>query len=197
MKLSSESFPFGGRIPSRCAFGQLGPDRRQSVSAENLNPHLSWSEVPEGTQSFVIACLDDDVPTDFSDRDCLGDLLASQMRRRFVHWVQINVPAGLRTIAEGALKDKCALGFGRPGINDYSRGEQVSLGEVGSGYDGPNPPAQDARWHGYRFIVHALDVAELSLPEAFTWQETQKAMQGHVLASAEWVGFYSQNPRLV
>ena len=197
MKLSSESFPFGGRIPSRCAFGQLAEDRRQSVRAENLNPQLSWSEVPEGTQSFVIACLDDDVPTDFSAVDARGELLASQLRRRFVHWVQINVPATVRTLAEGELQDKLASGFGRPGVNDYSHGEAVTLGDVGSGYDGPNPPRHDARWHGYRFIVHALDIAELALPEVFTWQEAYEAMEGHVLSSADWVVFYSQNPRLV
>ena len=27
------------------------------------NPHLAWSDVPDGTRSFLLVCVDPDVPT--------------------------------------------------------------------------------------------------------------------------------------
>lgn len=195
MKLTSGSFAQGGHIPARFAFGKIGPDG-STVQSENLNPELAWADVPAGTRSFVIACLDDDVPTDRNALDASGELPAYQPRRRFVHWVQVDVPANVHGIPEGALADKLAPGFGRPGINDYSRGEAVTLGETGSGYDGPCPPYFDARWHTYRFMVIALDVEHLPLPAHFTWAEVEVAMACHVLGTAEWLGIYTLNPRL-
>lgn len=197
MKLKSTTFEFGGKIPSRCAYGQYEPTVQDSVAAENRNPQLSWSEVPEGTKSFVLACLDDDVPTQFNERDQQDEIPVTQSRRRFVHWIQINVGCDVRELPEGALLDKLVPGWGRPGVNDYSRGQVVQMGEVGTGYDGPCPPVCDARWHGYRFIVIALDIPTLDVKEYFTWTDALMAMEGHILATAEWVGFYSQNPRLM
>lgn len=196
MKITSSSFAHGAVIPSRFAYGKIG-SQGETELFENRNPELSWTDAPAGTRSFVVACLDDDVPTNREEKDARGELPAYQTRRRFVHWVQIDVPAGVKTIPEGALLNKLAAGFGRPGINDYSRGEEVKLGETGTGYDGPCPPFFDARWHTYRFMVIALDVEHLPLPERFTWEEVEVAMACHVLGTAEWLGIYTLNPRLV
>ena len=66
MKLHSDSFPDNGVIPAEFAFAQI--DQKVRVRfADNKNPHLAWSEVPEGTQSFVILCVDDCAPTDPTD----------------------------------------------------------------------------------------------------------------------------------
>ncbi len=196
MRVSSESFPMGGRIPERCAFGRVG-DNGETADSENINPELSWGGAPQGTRSFLVACLDDDVPTDREERDARGELPASQLRRRFVHWVQADIPATVNHIPEGALRNKLAPGFGRPGVNDYSRGGKVTPGEVGTGYDGPCPPYFDARWHTYRFMVFALDVETLGLDDVYTWVDAERAMKGHVLASDEIIGIYTLNPRLL
>ncbi len=196
MKVSSLSFFFGHPIPERFAYGKIAKDGR-TVHADNLNPHLAWTDVPAGCRSFFIACLDDDVPTNRDEHDARGEIPATQARRRFVHWVQTDIPAEVREIPEGALSNRFAAGFGRPGLNDYCRDGEIAMGETGSGYDGPCPPFWDARWHTYRFIVIALDVATLSLPERFTWQEAEAAMKGHVLETDEWIGIYSLNPRIV
>lgn len=195
MELYSKTLAQGGRIPERCAYGRLG-ESGETVPSDNLNPHLAWLKVPEGTRAYVVACLDDDVPTDFGEL-VDGELPAWQPRRRFVHWVQANVPAEVTEIAEGALSNdsKLAPGFGLAGVNDYSRGNPVEPGAVGTGYDGPCPPGIDSRHHVYRWIVAALD-AELQLPEVFTWSDVAEAMKGHVLACSELQGFYSLNPRL-
>ena len=169
-----------------------------TVRSANLNPQLSWTDVPEGTASFVLACLDDDVPTDLSERDASGEIPVCQPRRRFVHWVQPNCPVTVTSIAQGALSGtgKTTPGFGDVCINDYSRGGTPAPGETGTGYDGPCPPFFDARWHYYRFMVFALDAERLELSPNATWQDVDAAMKGHVLASAELVGRYKLNPRL-
>lgn len=196
MKLISENFAQGELIPEAFAWGRIGSEG--TVRSANLNPHLAWSDVPEGTASFVLACLDDDVPTQLEERDLSGELPVSQPRRRFVHWVQPNCPVTVREIPEGALAEtkKCTSGFGDLGINDYSRGARPMPGETGTGYDGPCPPFFDARWHYYRFMVFALDVEKLALPPEFTWQDVEVAMKGHIITSAELVGRYTLNPRL-
>ena len=62
MKLTSESFADNGKIPERNAFAK--PDAQNHVAlAGNANPHLAWSDVPEGAQSFVVICHDPDVPS--------------------------------------------------------------------------------------------------------------------------------------
>lgn len=197
MRIHSKSFPMGGRIPERCAYGLVSDDGALTLS-ENLNPELSWADVPEGTRSFVLACLDDDVPTVFEPSEPSGELSPALARRRFVHWVQIDCPAEVRGLEEGALSNekKLAAGYGRPGINDYSRGATPEPGATGTGYDGPCPPHYDARWHFYRWQVFALDVERLEVPEAFLWADVEAAMKGHVLDAAEWVGHYSRNPHL-
>ncbi len=197
MKLYSSCFGLGERIPELNAYGRCGEEGKTRPSA-NLNPHLAWSDVPAGTKSFALCCLDDDVPTDLTARTLEGELPAWQPRRRFVHWVQVDIPESVTEIPQGALSNdkKCVSGFGRPGLNDYTRGAVVPLGETGSGYDGPCPPAVDGRWHTYRFLVFALDRGNLDVPTLFTWQDLEKAIDGHVLACAEWSGRYSLNPRL-
>ena len=119
MILTSTTFAEGERIPARCAYGRVGPSG-DTVPSENLNPQLSWSEAPEGVKSWLVCCLDDDVPQDFDGRDLSGEMPASMARRRFVHWVQADVPASVTSIAEGALSNekKLAPGFGRSGIKD-------------------------------------------------------------------------------
>lgn len=199
MKIRSNTFEMGDAIPERCAYGRKGASG-ETVRSENLNPHLAWSDAPEGTKAFVLACLDDDVPTsrEPSALDAAGEIPASQARRRFVHWVQANVPADVTEVAEGELsgEKRACSGFGLAGWNDYTGGNPpAERTETGWGYDGPCPPFFDARIHFYRFIVLALSEA-LELPESFTWADVEKASQGRVLATAEIVGRYTLNPRL-
>ena len=62
MKLWSDSWANGDRIPARYAAGRL--DGKGGVTfSDNLNPHLAWSEVPAGTKSLVLICHDFDVPS--------------------------------------------------------------------------------------------------------------------------------------
>ncbi|MCB1642298.1 MAG: phospholipid-binding protein, partial [Xanthomonadales bacterium] len=62
MLLMSGSFAHGLPIPAEFAFGRLDPEAPMALS-DNRNPHLAWREVPAGTRSFALLCVDTEVPT--------------------------------------------------------------------------------------------------------------------------------------
>jgi len=206
MKLISESFPNGATIPDRYALGVPHPTEHVTFG-ENRNPHLRWSDPPPGTQSFAIICHDPDVPSVGDDVNQEGRSVPHDLPRvNFYHWVLVDIPADVREIREGEVSDGVTPGgkpvgpgpLGKAGRNDYTgwfSGDEKMKGEYG-GYDGPGPPWNDERLHHYHFTVYALDTPSLDLPDSFGGEEALAAMEGHVLAQAEWVGTYTLNPRV-
>jgi len=202
MKLDSNSIRNGEPIDRAFAAGDA------DGFAPNRNPHLAWSEVPDGTRSFVVLCVDPDVPT-VPETVGRHDMTvpSDQPRCDFVHWVMVDVPADVRELAAGS----CSDGFvakGKPapqgpagarqGLNDFTgwfAGNPDMAGQY-LGYDGPYPPFNDERVHRYFFRVFALDVATLDLPDGFTAADAHRAMHGHVLAEATLHGTYTLNPDL-
>ncbi len=202
MRLTSQSIDNGKPIAAEFAAGTpqgFGPNR---------NPHLAWSEVPAGTRSFALLCIDPDVPTvaETVGRDDL-EIPVEQPRADFVHWAMADLPADLREIAAGSCSDGfVAKGKRQPpgpagarqGVNGYTgwfAGNPDMAGDY-LGYDGPYPPFNDLRLHRYFFRLFALDVATLPLPERFEAADVLRAMQGHVLAEAALHGTYTLNPKL-
>ena len=199
MRIWSESFEHRGPIPAAFAMGQA------DGFAGNRNPHLAWDDVPEGTRSFALLCIDPDVPT---VADMVGKpdvwIPADQVRCDFIHWVMVDLPADVREIAAGSCSDGVtAKGKRQPagpagarqGLNGYTgwfAGDAQMGGEY-YGYDGPYPPFNDLRVHRYFFRLFALDVATLDLPARFTAADVERAMQGHVLAEALVYGTYTLN----
>lgn len=207
MRLSSDSFANGSTIPAEFAFGRPGPDSPCVLSA-NRNPHLAWSDVPAGTRSFVVTCVDPDVPTvpETVNRDD-RTVPADQPRGQFVHWLLANLPSDRSEIAAGAYsdgvsargkRDAAPSAGGLQGLNDYTGwfAGDADMGGDYLGYDGPCPPWNDERLHHYHFRVFALDVAALDLPVSYTLADLNAAMDGHVLAEAELIGTYTLNPTL-
>ena len=197
MKIASVSFAEGAFIAPEFAYGRIG-ENGATERSENRNPELHWTDVPEGTKSFVVLCLDDDVPTDRQTKMGDGLLSVTQPRRRFVHWVQANIPAEVESIPEGFLTgdQKRNGAFGHPGVNDYVGNATPGPDGTGLGYDGPCPPFFDARSHYYRFSVLALDCELADLPEEFRLADVEERIAGHVLATAETVCRYTLNPAL-
>ncbi|MBS0194533.1 MAG: YbhB/YbcL family Raf kinase inhibitor-like protein [Proteobacteria bacterium] len=200
MKLHSDSFTDGGPIPVTLAMGA------PAGFGGNRNPQLAWSEVPEGTASFVLWCVDPDVPTMAEMVGKPGvEIPVEQPRCEFTHWLMTDIPADVHAIAEGAWSDGVSVGGkhaprgphpARHGLNDYTNwfAGDATMGGDWRGYDGPYPPANDLRLHRYFFRLFALDVAHLDLPERFTAADTLQAMHGHVLAEARIHGTYSLHP---
>ncbi|MBE1162061.1 YbhB/YbcL family Raf kinase inhibitor-like protein [Dyella acidiphila] len=205
MQLRSDNFQHGQPMPPRLAFGKTASPFALS---DNNSPHLAWKGAPEATRSFVLTCIDTDVPSRPDDVNQEGRSVPADLPRvDFVHWLMANIPAECAELGEGACSDEVTPRgkqdpFGPPGsvqgVNDYTHwfaGDSNMQGNY-LGYDGPCPPWNDTLVHHYHFRVHALDVASLPLQAGFTLDDLRAAMHGHVLAEAELTGTYSINPNV-
>lgn len=85
MKLRSDSLRHGAPIAPR-----------YTCEGDDVSPALSWSEAPEGTQSFALLVTDPDAPDG-----------------TFTHWVLYDVPPDV-----GELPER-ADGVGTSGRNDF------------------------------------------------------------------------------
>lgn len=205
MHLRSDSFTPYARFHERLAFGKHDPTTHFTF-AGNRNPHLAWSDPPAGTRSFALICVDHDVPSVGTDVNQEGRTVPLDLPRvPFHHWVLIDLPASLRSIAEGSHSDGVTP-KGKPagptpdgglqGQNDFTGwfAGDPDMGGSYCGYDGMAPPWNDERMHAYRFQLYALDTPSLSLTGAFTAAQVRAAMSIHVLAQAELIGLYAINP---
>jgi Raf kinase inhibitor-like YbhB/YbcL family protein len=198
MHVRSDSFEHRKPIPAEFAMG--APEG----FGGNRNPHLAWDDVPAGTQSFALLCIDPDAPTDGAlVVDAATPIPVEHPRGDFVHWAVADIPADVREIPAGSCSDGVSRhgkpagrdAGGRRGFNDYTGwfAGDADMGGDWFGYDGPYPPAHDLRVHRYFFRVFALDVPMLELPEKFAAGDVLHAMHGHVLGEAAIYGTYSLN----
>jgi len=205
MQIRSHSFAHGQPIPACFAMGQ--PSGDGYGFAGNRNPHLGWSELPVGTRSLALLCVDPDVPTVAAMVGKAGvDIPLEQPRGDFVHWLLVDLAGDCREIAEGQCSDGVSArgkreppgpAGSRQGLNDYTGwfAGDADMGGDYLGYDGPFPPPNDLRLHRYCFRLFALDLPRLDLPARFTAADAHRAMRGHVLGEASTFGTYSLHPR--
>jgi Raf kinase inhibitor-like YbhB/YbcL family protein len=200
MQLRSDSFADGEQIPPEFAFGRPGDPIALS---DNRSPHLAWRDIPEGTRSFVLTCIDSDAPSKPDDVNQAGRTVPIDLPRvEFTHWLMVDIPPECGELAAGSCADGVVAHgktdpVGPPGshqgLNDFTSwfdGDADMRGEY-FGYDGPCPPWNDALVHRYHFGIHALDVVTLNLAGPFDLDAVRRAMHGHVLASAQWTGIYA------
>jgi Raf kinase inhibitor-like YbhB/YbcL family protein len=206
MKITSQSFKDGEKIPGKFAFAVQNPDSHIALSS-NLNPHLAWSDVPEGTKSFVLICHDPDVPSRGDDVNQEGrDVPASLPRVDFYHWLLLDIPADTTEIPAGSHSGTVtprgksgpnAPGKLRHGINDYTgwfAGDEQMKGDY-YGYDGPCPPWNDTIVHHYIFTIYALATPTLGVDGPLTGANIRTALdKAAVLGKASLTGLYSLNP---
>jgi len=132
--LDAPEIPQGAVVPRR--FAEDSP----------ISPHLRWSGVPAGTQSFALAVTDPDLPAEFN------------FPRSFAHWLVHGIPADIRELPEGASGNS-AMPRGAEELNsDYVT---FRIPGFGRGWGGPWPPD---RQHRYIFTLYALKAQRLSLP---------------------------------
>ena len=212
MKLWSDSWANGDRIPDRHACGRLDAAEGTAFSG-NVSPHLAWSDLPPGTKSLALICHDFDVPSRGDDVNQAGrEIPADLPRVDFFHWLLVDVPASASAIAEGAFGNGftprgkpgpsvSVPGFeaARQGINDFTGwfAGNASLAGDYFGYDGPYPPWNDSLVHHYVFTLYALSIARAPVDGRFAGAALRKAIEGHVLAEAMHSGTYTLNRRLL
>jgi Raf kinase inhibitor-like YbhB/YbcL family protein len=212
MKLTSHSFNDGDTIPAEFAFAVPDAATHIALSA-NRNPHLAWSDAPEGTASFVVICHDPDAPTSAEDVNVEGRLVPADLpRANFYHWLLFDIPAHINKIEAGSHSDgvtptgksgPAAPGDLRHGLNSYTdwfAGDPDMRGNY-FGYDGPCPPWNDSLIHHYIFTVYALSTPQLTVSEPYDGTAVEAALAaataaGQVLASASLTTSYALNPAL-
>jgi Raf kinase inhibitor-like YbhB/YbcL family protein len=136
-------------------------------AAEQVSPALNWTNVPPGTMSFVLHMRDPDVARNKTTEDQ-------------VHWLLWNIPGTSTGLPEGLPKGEQ--------LPDGS--QQISAS--GPVYRGPGAPATGPMHH-YTFELFALDTKLDVKPGADAWETRAaiyKAMQGHILGKAVYVGLF-------
>lgn len=154
MKLTSPAFDNQGEI-----------GKKYTCDGDDISPELAWSDVPEGTRSFVLIVDDPDAPD------------PANPRMTWVHWVLYNIPAATVLLPEGVAGQDLPAGT-LEGLNDWQR----------TGYGGPCPPIGK---HRYFHKLYALDIVLPDLKQP-TKAKLEKAIKGHVLSKTELVGLYQR-----
>jgi Raf kinase inhibitor-like YbhB/YbcL family protein len=98
----------------------------------------------------------------------------------FVHWVLYDLPPLTQQLPEGVPKQPKLPTGGIQGKNDFGN----------PGYGGPCPPSGT---HRYIFKLYALD-KQLGLQPGATKAQLLKAIEGHIMATAELIGRYARKP---
>ena len=93
------------------------------------------------------------------------------------HWSLYDLPPSVRSLAQGHKPGKPA----QSGTNDFGR----------LGYGGPCPPKGHGP-HRYSFKLYALEIATLGLPASASRAQIDKAIHGHILAEAQYMGRYER-----
>lgn len=145
MKITSSAFLDNDKIPPK-----------YTCDSENINPALTFSEVPKEAQSLALIMDDPDAPHGI-----------------FTHWLIFNMPPATIQILENSVPENSLLG-----TTDFGKAQ----------YGGPCPPSGT---HRYFFKLYALG-SILEIPEGSERKEIEKAMEGHILDSAQIVGLYSK-----
>ena len=126
--LQSTTFADGKMMPKKVANSPENSKNNPNCVGENVSPQFSWSNVPDGTTSFVLLMSDPEgrAPSGVS------------------HWVAYGIPASVTGFAEGETSkasDKYVGGKSLMGVGNYS---------------GPCTPP-NATPHHYTFVLIATD----------------------------------------
>lgn len=140
--LKSTTFADGKIMPKKVANSTANMPNNPNCVGANVSPQLSWSNVPDGTKSFVLLMIDPE------GRGGAG----------VNHWVAYGIPASVTGFAEDEVSkqtDKSVGGKSTQGVASYS---------------GPcTPPNQMA--HHYTFALIATDLAPTELAPGLTKEE--------------------------
>jgi Raf kinase inhibitor-like YbhB/YbcL family protein len=157
MTLTTTAWPDGGQIPAKYA-----------QSGEEVSPSLTWSNVPDGTSSFVLMFHDLDAAIGNGTDDIL-------------HWLLWNIPAATRNLPE-KLPQGSQLADGT---------RQISAS--GPYYRGPGALASGPVHH-YVFELFALDttieVPPVGQSPPLTRAAVTSAMAGHIRGKGVYVGLF-------
>src|SRR5262245_26547384 len=169
LSVTSSSFPDGGEVPLKHSF-----------YGENKSPEFSFNwtlggnpvATPDGLQTYAVIFHDIENATNRGPADTL-------------HWSAFNIPGTAKGLSEG-------LGTGDlPDGTRNGSGIAASRPNGTPGYFGPG--AGPGPFHHYVFEFYALDT-KLDLPANTTREDLLKAMEGHIVGKAAYVGRFHRMP---
>lgn len=138
--------------------------KRFTCEGDDMSPELLWEDPPSGTRSYALIVEDPDAP--------MGT---------FVHWVVYDMPDTFHELYRGMGND--------PDLKDGIKQGTTDFGHTGWG--GPCPPKGHGK-HRYNFVLKALDIPTLGLPDGAKRNEVEKAMRGHVIAETKLTTVYQR-----
>ena len=142
LSIKSSTFADGKMMPKKVANSTANAPANANCVGENVSPQLSWSNVPDGTKSFVFLMIDPE----------------GRAPGGVNHWVAYGIPASVTGFAEGEVSkpsDKYIGGKSTQGVGFYS---------------GPCTPP-NATPHHYTFILIATDFDPKELAPGLTRDE--------------------------
>lgn len=138
------------------------------AGGSDASPQLSWSGFPEATKSFAVTCFDPVAPT----------------ASGFWHWAVADIPASTTSLPTNA---------GDEGGSGLPKGAIQFANDAGmKRFVGAAPPKGHGV-HYYYFVVHAVDVESLGLPDTATPAYLGFNLFSHAIARAMIVGSYEQH----
>jgi|SRR5579872_1944138 len=161
-ELTSDDVSDGQMMGDNQVFNGFG------MTGKNISPSLTWSGFPAQTASFAVTCYDPDAPTGSG----------------FWHWLVLDVPASVTSLAAGAGAGDLSLPDGAFHVrNDYGT----------AGFGGAAPPPGDDP-HRYVFAVHAVDVPALGIDGSVSPAVAGFNLRFHTLARALLIPVFGHLP---
>jgi Raf kinase inhibitor-like YbhB/YbcL family protein len=153
-------------VSSAYSEGSMIPTQYSCADPNATSPALSWSNPPTAAVSFAVVMHDTDAAPQKGTMDV-------------THWIFWNIPA-TSTSLEGGIK---------PDTSPDGIVQGKNIRNV-NGYQPPCPPP-GATPHHYIFEIYALDT-KLDLAAGSPRADLLKAMDGHVVGKATYVGLFGR-----
>ena len=169
LSVTSTAWSDGGEVPMRHA----GRGENKAPAVEfHWNLGTNPAAAPDGLQTYAVIFHDIENSSNRTTVDTL-------------HWSAFNIPGTAKGLPEGLAAGDLPDGTRNgPGIN--------GRGGNPSSYFGPG--AGPGPFHHYVFEFYALDT-KIDLPATATRDELMKAMDGHVIGKAAYVGRFHATPQ--
>ena len=151
---------------SAYAEGTQIPTQYSCADPNATTPPLQWSNPPSSATSFAVIMLDSDGAPAKGTMDV-------------THWIFWNIPGGSTSVAAAVKPDTSPDGI--------VQGKNV---RNVNGYQPPCPPP-GATPHHYIIELYALD-SKVDLPAGSARADLLKAMEGHVVGKATYVGLFGR-----
>ena len=144
------------------------PAKYTSADPMPMSPKFEWTNVPMGTVTFALLMHDPDV------------VFNRSIETDVTHWIAWNIPGTAHELPENMPATAQMPDGTIQGKNQANR-----VGYLGPGAPAAGPP------HHYTWELYALDT-KLDLGPDATRADVIKAINGHVLAKALYVGRFKR-----